>query len=124
MAIGWNTTDENEIDFRKKRAQKEQFEITNLDKRKGEFATYEVKSKGRGYTVELRSIDENINSCSCPDFEVNRLGTCKHIEALKLLYEDKKIEKNRKIEIFLDRRVDKIVIKYPKRSRKNQKRSR
>ena len=32
------------------------------------------------YTVELRSRGEPINSCTCPDFRKNFLGTCKHIE--------------------------------------------
>lgn len=30
--------------------------------------------------VELRSLDAPINTCDCPDFAKNGLGTCKHIE--------------------------------------------
>ena len=35
------------------------------------------------YRVQLRSFDERSNHCTCPDFAVNRLGTCKHIEAVR-----------------------------------------
>ena len=34
------------------------------------------------YEVEIRSSDERINTCTCADFGNNRLGTCKHIEAV------------------------------------------
>lgn len=34
------------------------------------------------WSVELRSVSDRINSCTCPDFATNRLGTCKHIEAV------------------------------------------
>ena len=34
------------------------------------------------YDVEVRASDERINCCTCRDFENNRLGTCKHIEAV------------------------------------------
>ena len=34
------------------------------------------------YRVEIRSVTERLNLCTCPDFAVNRLGTCKHIEAV------------------------------------------
>ena len=36
------------------------------------------------YVVELRSRSEPINSCTCPDFQKNFLGTCKHIERVLL----------------------------------------
>ncbi|PKN56349.1 MAG: hypothetical protein CVU56_16645 [Deltaproteobacteria bacterium HGW-Deltaproteobacteria-14] len=36
----------------------------------------------RPYRVLIRSTSERMNTCSCPDFAVNLLGTCKHIEAV------------------------------------------
>ena len=39
---------------------------------------------GRRYRVDIRSTGERINHCTCPDFATNRLGTCKHIEAVLL----------------------------------------
>ncbi len=36
---------------------------------------------GRSYRVHIRSLHKAANCCNCPDFAVNQLGTCKHIEA-------------------------------------------
>lgn len=38
--------------------------------------------RGRGYRVDIRSTGERVNHCDCPDFATNRLGTCKHVEAV------------------------------------------
>jgi superfamily II DNA or RNA helicase len=34
------------------------------------------------YQVFLRSLKRRVNGCTCPDFQNNELGTCKHIEAV------------------------------------------
>jgi superfamily II DNA or RNA helicase len=34
------------------------------------------------YRVTIRSLQRRSNICSCPDFQHNQLGTCKHIEAV------------------------------------------
>ena len=34
------------------------------------------------YKVEVRSLSECENSCSCADFRTNGLATCKHVEAV------------------------------------------
>lgn len=49
------------------------WEAWSLDPRLGE---------GRRYRVDIRSTGERINHCMCPDFATNRLGTCKHVEAV------------------------------------------
>ncbi|MFH2122896.1 MAG: DEAD/DEAH box helicase [Pseudomonadota bacterium] len=36
----------------------------------------------RQYRVTIRSLQRRTNICNCPDFLVNQLGTCKHIEAV------------------------------------------
>lgn len=36
----------------------------------------------RSYQVQIRSLDQRMNYCTCPDLASNRLGTCKHIEAV------------------------------------------
>jgi superfamily II DNA or RNA helicase len=47
------------------------------------FGDYRVKSaSGKTYRVAMRGPGLFENYCSCPDFGVNTLGTCKHIEAL------------------------------------------
>ncbi len=57
-----------------------------LDRPKsGPFGDYKIKSaSGRTYRVALRGPALFENYCSCPDFAVNTLGTCKHIEAMLL----------------------------------------
>lgn len=47
------------------------------------FGDYTIRSKsGRTYKVAVRGPGLFENYCSCPDFAVNTLGTCKHIEAM------------------------------------------
>src|SRR5271166_2635592 len=49
----------------------------------GPYGDYRVKSvSGKTYRVAMRGPGLFENYCSCPDFAVNTLGTCKHIEAL------------------------------------------
>lgn len=36
----------------------------------------------QSYRVSIRSLHQRANLCTCPDFQVNQLGTCKHIEAV------------------------------------------
>lgn len=36
----------------------------------------------RQYRVTIRSLQRRANICNCPDFQINQLGTCKHIEAV------------------------------------------
>jgi superfamily II DNA or RNA helicase len=57
-----------------------------LERPSGEpFGDYRVKSaSGKTYRVAMRGPGLFENYCSCPDFAVNTLGTCKHIEALLL----------------------------------------
>ena len=39
------------------------------------------------YKVAIRSVSEPLNFCECLDFKTNKLGTCKHIEAVFLQLE-------------------------------------
>lgn len=77
------TTKEDEMKARKQRGQKEKMQVEALEHYPAPFDTYKVCSEvGIPYTVEIRSFVENVNSCSCPDFLVNTLCTCKHIEGV------------------------------------------
>jgi hypothetical protein len=60
--------------------------IRVLERPKGSaYGDYKIKSgSGRSYRVAVRGPGLFENYCSCPDFAVNTLGTCKHIEALLL----------------------------------------
>ena len=48
------------------------------------FSEYIVRNPDRksSYSVSIRSKDNTRNFCTCFDFKTNRLGTCKHIEAV------------------------------------------
>jgi len=51
----------------------------------GPYGDYTVKSaSGRTYRVAIRGLGLFENYCSCPDFAINTLGTCKHVEAMLL----------------------------------------
>ncbi len=85
FGIGWVTTDEDERNIRHERAKTEKLSVRYLGGGSiAPFGDYEVSSQeGRikkSYRVELRSLNDLVNSCSCPDFRKNGLGTCKHIE--------------------------------------------
>src|SRR5437879_9484429 len=57
--------------------------IDILDPSEPVFSTFAVRSpSGACYEVEVRSLSECENSCSCPDFRTNGLATCKHVEAV------------------------------------------
>lgn len=81
---GWLSTDEDEIQVRRFRAATELMDIQGLDKGEGYYSSFAVRAKStlNPYRVEIRSLDRHENTCSCPDFRVNGLGTCKHVEAV------------------------------------------
>ena len=74
---------EEQIDLRRQRAKAGRLVIQNLTKKKV-YSDYEVANPESGgrYTVRVRGFDTGDNTCTCPDFKANTLGTCKHIEAV------------------------------------------
>ena len=86
----WRTTDQQELLKRKLRAQDETFQIENLDPSRPIYSNFSIQSgSGLSYSVEIRDLTANAFSCTCTDFRINGLGTCKHVEAV-LLYLKKK----------------------------------
>ncbi len=75
---------EQEIGARRERAQGTVTRI--LARPAGEvYGDYQIRSSSnRTYRVAMRGPGLFDNYCSCPDFAINTLGTCKHIEALLL----------------------------------------
>ncbi|MFQ5615064.1 MAG: DEAD/DEAH box helicase, partial [Anaerolineales bacterium] len=73
-----------QIERRRRRAREEITKVIN----KGNhplFSLFDVTSvSGRTYRVEIRSLDELQNTCTCPDYKTNLIGTCKHIESVLL----------------------------------------
>src|SRR5207237_6342217 len=74
---------EEQIDIRRKRAAEGQFRIQNLGRNRV-FSDYQITNPTSGgqYKVSIRGFDVGDNTCTCPDFRTNTLGTCKHIEAV------------------------------------------
>ncbi|HPO12083.1 MAG TPA: DEAD/DEAH box helicase [Candidatus Hydrogenedentes bacterium] len=75
--------EEWQIALRREYGREQSFKVKNLASAPvfSEFAVTNPKS-GRTYRVAIRGKELGINFCSCPDFSVNTLGTCKHIEWL------------------------------------------
>ncbi len=128
---GWRTSDQDEIERRRHRGATESFTMEARTTTTHSFyGNYLVRSESRSsYEVEIRSLQEPINTCDCPDHAVNQLGTCKHIEAVL-----HKLSKRRKrhfqiaanensplVEVFVDRRDDQVHILWPLRSRPGSK---
>ncbi len=78
-----------QIERRRQRALEEITKVVN----QGEhpvFSTFAVSSQsGQTYRVEVRSLDELHNSCTCADYKTNLIGTCKHIEGVLLFLKKK-----------------------------------
>jgi len=70
-----------QIALRKQFAQKQNFRLKNIGKEPifSEFIVRNPQTSGE-YRVAIRGQRIGDNYCSCPDFAVNTLGTCKHIE--------------------------------------------
>jgi predicted nucleic acid-binding Zn finger protein len=69
--------------LRKQYAKEQKFKFTNIGEHLvySDFEVYNPKTE-KTYKISLRDGKESYNFCSCPDFKVNNLGTCKHIEYL------------------------------------------
>jgi SNF2 family DNA or RNA helicase len=74
---------EEQIDIRRQRAREGRFRIENVGRKKV-FSDYRVTNPQTGgqYAVAIRGMDVGENTCTCPDFKSNTLGTCKHVEAV------------------------------------------
>ncbi len=86
--------------LRKQFAQVQNFKIKNIGSHPF-FSDFEVLNPQSGNTYKV-SIRDNISSfhfCSCPDFTINNLGTCKHIE-----YTLQKFEKYKKYRKYFNAR--------------------
>jgi SNF2 family DNA or RNA helicase len=70
-----------QIALRKQFAQKQNFRLKNIGEEPifSEFIVTNPETEGE-YRVAIRGQRLGDNYCSCPDFTVNTLGTCKHIE--------------------------------------------
>ena len=104
----WNTTDEYEIALRRNRAETEALAVEPSPDPRSPFRNYRVYGTSGVYTVELRNLDQRVNSCNCPDYRKNGLGTCKHIEKVTAGLGRASCRTSPLLEIYL-RPVDGIV---------------
>lgn len=74
---------DEQIEIRRQRAKADNYRIENIGKNRV-FSDFRVTNpiSGGEYTVAIRGFDTGDNTCTCPDFKANTLGTCKHIEAV------------------------------------------
>src|SRR5712692_5641852 len=78
-----------QIERRRQRALEEITKVVNQGDHPV-FSTFAVTSQsGQTYRVEVRSLDELHNSCTCADYKSNLIGTCKHIEGVLLFLREK-----------------------------------
>ena len=82
----WNTSDEHEINRRRLRAVEEPpLKIENLTPRHPVFSNFRVHSQsGEQYSIEIRDLKNRVFASDTVDFQINGLGTDKHIEAVLL----------------------------------------
>ena len=68
------------LDDREQRAQTEPMTLRSIDP-KQPWTDYTLTShlSGKTYRVSLRGIEPGESYCTCPDFQTNYLGTCKHV---------------------------------------------
>ncbi|HEC45182.1 MAG TPA: ATP-dependent helicase [Bacteroides sp.] len=89
------SADEWQAELRKQFALEQNFKIRNLGDHPV-YSDFEVVNHETDKTYKV-SIRDNINSfnyCSCPDFRVTALGTCKHVEYV--LFQLLRFKKNQK----------------------------
>ncbi len=77
--------EEWQVALRRQQAQRERFIISELGApfSPGEYQVRNPKSRSQ-YKVIYRGAYSPWNYCSCPDFRTSGLGTCKHVEGVKL----------------------------------------
>lgn len=75
------TVEEWQIALRREYGREQQYRLKNLGD-EPIFSEFSVTNttNNHSYRVVIRGNNPGLNFCSCPDFAVNTLGTCKHIE--------------------------------------------
>lgn len=75
---------DTQIERRRQRATEDIAAIVNRGQHPV-YSPFEVTSQSKQtYRVQIRSLTDLLNSCTCADYKTNLLGTCKHIEAVLL----------------------------------------
>ena len=69
------------MDDRALRAARETLQVVRGDMLKGDHLV--ITAKGKNYQATLHTPSSGAGHCSCPDFQHNQLGTCKHLIFLR-----------------------------------------
>ena len=77
------TLEQWQIELRRQHGPEQEMDIRNLGRARV-FSEFSVTNPASGntYRVVIRGEEPGVNYCACPDYAVNTLGTCKHIEAV------------------------------------------
>ncbi|MBL7112434.1 MAG: DEAD/DEAH box helicase [Bacteroidales bacterium] len=77
--------DEWQAELRKQFASEQKFKVKNIGDHPV-YSDFEVfnQETDKTYKVSVRDNVSSYHYCSCPDFKVNTLGTCKHVEYVLL----------------------------------------
>ena len=76
-SLGYDEIKRQAIEERGKRAKSEKFEIVMGDTYRGEHLLTNVR--GKEYIVTTHDPLKGSGHCTCPDFNTNKLNTCKHL---------------------------------------------
>jgi len=68
---------ERVLEERKQRAKAERYELDFADNIYGEHLL--KNAKGNAYHLSFYDFDKKLGYCSCPDYQTNKLETCKHL---------------------------------------------
>ena len=99
-----------QIALRKQFSQMQNFRLKTIGEEPifSEFTVTNSKTDGE-YRVAIRGKRIGDNYCSCPDFSVNTLGTCKHIEFVLAKLQRKRGGKKAFEDGFRPRTVHKFI---------------
>ena len=89
------TTDmiQEQIERRRKRGREDLKRIVNQGSHPV-YSLFEVTStSGQAYRVRIHDLEELQNTCTCPDYRTNLIGTCKHIEGVLIQLREKHKDK-------------------------------
>ena len=101
------TLQEWQVALRQQQAEKEPFAISMVDEEHcpGEYRVRNAATRNE-YKVVYRGKDSVWNYCSCMDFKTSQLGTCKHLEAVKMWTRKKRKKVHRELPAYSSVYVD------------------
>ena len=101
------TLEEWQVALRQQQAEKEPFAISMVDEEHcpGEYRVRNAATRNE-YKVVYRGKDSVWNYCSCMDFKTSQLGTCKHLEAVKMWTRRKRKKVHRELPAYSSVYVD------------------